>query len=247
MSNINDSYFDGAYKDIWKSLIPAELTVKEVDFLIQYFNLSEKSKVLDLMCGYGRHALALAKKGIAVTSVDNLQAYTDEIKAITASESLSIEVIQADVANYKPSQKYDLVICMGNSLNFFPEKDVRQIFSNVAAYIEPGGSLLINSWSIAEIAIPQFKERSWSKINDLKFITESKYLFNPTRIETESTILKDDTIAEVKMAIDYIFSMAEMEKMLSESGLQLKEAYSIPGRKKFSLGEPRLYIVAEKV
>ena len=37
MNNINDSYFDGYYKDIWRSLIPAELTMKEVDFMHALF------------------------------------------------------------------------------------------------------------------------------------------------------------------------------------------------------------------
>jgi len=37
-----------------------------------------------------------------------------------------------------------------------------------------------------------------------------------------------------------------MEGLLKESGLLLKEVYSIPGRKKFSPGEPRAYIVAVK-
>ena len=64
MSNINDTFFDGHYKEIWKTLIPDELTVKEVDFMVPHFGLQPGSKVLDLMCGYGRHAIALAKKGI---------------------------------------------------------------------------------------------------------------------------------------------------------------------------------------
>ena len=63
MNNINDSYFDGYYKDIWRSIIPAELTRKEVDFIVSYFKLQPGNKVLDIMCGYGRHAIALAKKG----------------------------------------------------------------------------------------------------------------------------------------------------------------------------------------
>ena len=46
MNNINDTYFDGYYKQVWKSLIPGELTVKEVDFIISYFGLSRNSMVL---------------------------------------------------------------------------------------------------------------------------------------------------------------------------------------------------------
>ena len=62
MENINDTYFDGYYKDIWRNLIPDELTVKEVDFMLNYFGLNHGNKILDLMCGYGRHSIALAKK-----------------------------------------------------------------------------------------------------------------------------------------------------------------------------------------
>ena len=51
---------------------------------------------------------------------------------------------------------------------------------------------------------------------------------------------------EEKEGVDYIFSIAEMETMLNKAGFNLKEIYSIPGRKKFTLGEPRAYIVAEK-
>ena len=55
MENVNNSYFDGYYKDIWREIVPESLTLKEADFLIDYFNLSHESQVLDLMCGYGRH------------------------------------------------------------------------------------------------------------------------------------------------------------------------------------------------
>ena len=91
MENINNSYFDGYYKDIWRSLIPVELTAKEIDFMMQYFNLQPGNKVLDVMCGYGRHAIALAKKGLSVTAVDNLDEYIDEINETAVKENLSIK------------------------------------------------------------------------------------------------------------------------------------------------------------
>ena len=50
-----------------------------------------------------------------------------------------------------------------------------------------------------------------------------------------------------KTGIDFIFSISEMEEMLSKTGFQLKEIYSIPGKKQFEVGEPRAYIVAEKI
>ena len=247
MSNINDSYFDGQYKDIWKALTPADLTIKETDFIVQYFGLQPGSKVLDLMCGYGRHTLALAEKGIEVTAVDNLADYINEIKNTAAEKSLPVKAIQADAASFTATGVYDLAICMGNSINFFPENDVNHIIATVAASLKPGGAFLINSWSLAEIAIPQFRAKTWSPLGELKFITDSKFLFQPTRIESETIMLSTDGSSEVKMAIDYVYSVAEMEKMFQAAGLRLKEMYSFPGRKKFAVGDSRVYMIAEKI
>ena len=246
MDNINDTYFDGSYKEIWRTIIPEELTVKEIDFMLPYFNLQPGSKVLDLMCGYGRHAIALARKGMAVTAVDNLSDYINEIKQVTEKESLSINPIQADVANFTASDTFDLAIIMGNSLNFFNANDTTGILKNVSSHLKPGGHLLINSWSIAEIAIKNFKDKSWSYVGDMKFLVDSKYLFHPARIEAESTMIASDGNIEIKKGVDYIFSINEMEAMFNKAGLLLKEIYSIPGKKKFTVGEPRAYIVAEK-
>ena len=247
MANINDTYFDGLYKDIWKAIIPAELTAKEVDYIVNQFGLSAGSRVLDMMCGYGRHALGLAAKGIPVTAVDNLEAYTSEISAAATAQNLPVTVLQSDIASFSTNDKFDLAICMGNSLNFFSEPEIESILKSTAASLKPGGGLLINSWSIAEIAIPQFKERAWSKLDNLKLIAESKYLFNPTRIETEQLIIDGEGKIETKQAVDYIFSLAEMSRILQSCGFRMDEAYSIPGRKKFSLGDPRVYIVATRI
>ena len=246
MSNINDTFFDGAYKEIWKTIIPDELTVKEVDFMIPYFNLQAGSKVMDLMCGYGRHALALARKGIVVTAVDNLEDYINEIQQTAAKEKLPVKAIKAAVIDYNADEIFDLAICMGNSLQFFNADDVTKLLTNIAAHLKNGGHLLINSWSIAEIAMKEPGKKAWGQTGDLKFLTDSKFLFQPTRIETESTVIAPDGSTEVKKGIDYIYSINEMEAMLNKAGFTLKEVYSIPGRKKFTIGEPRAYFVAEK-
>jgi 2-polyprenyl-3-methyl-5-hydroxy-6-metoxy-1,4-benzoquinol methylase len=246
MENINNSYFDGYYKDIWRTIIPDDLTIKEVDFMLPYFKLQPGSKVLDLMCGYGRHAVELARKGISVTAVDNLKDYIDEIKQIAKKENLPVNPVRAAVMDYKTDDRFDLVLCMGNSLNFFNADDTLQILSDIFSYLRSGGNLLINTWSLGEIVIKNFKEKSWSDIAGMKFLTDSKFLFGPSRIETESTIITRDGKTEIKIGVDYIFSINEMENMLNKAGLSLKEIYSIPGRKKFTLGEPRAYIVAQK-
>jgi len=246
MSNINNDFFDGHYKDIWKTLIPAELTVKEIEFMLPHFNLQPGSQVLDLMCGYGRHALALGRKGISVLAIDNLPDYIAEVKLAAATEDLPVEGICADVLPFQSGRQFDLALCMGNSLNFFNAADTRTILRNIATQLKSGGHLLINSWSIAEIAFNKPYSSSWSQYGENLFLSKGQLLFHPTRIEVETITIDPAGHREVKPGVDYVFSLNEMETMLAEAGLNLTEVYSIPGRKKFTLGEPRAYLVAQK-
>jgi len=245
--NINDRFFDGHYKDIWRALIPEALTKAEVDYLVHEARLKAGSKVLDLMCGYGRHALSLARQGINVTAVDNLADYINEIKEVAGKENLPVTTLQEDVMQFQSGDKYDLVICMGNNMSFFNEEDSVRLFSNICSHLKTNGKVIFNSRMIAEIAIKHFKDNSWTTVGDLKCLYHSKYLFSPARIETKSIFIAPDENTETKNAIDYIYSLNETEAMLNKSGLAVKEIWSVPGKKKFTLGEPRVYIITEKL
>ncbi|MFD2920278.1 SAM-dependent methyltransferase [Terrimonas rubra] len=246
MANINDSYFDGHYKDIWREINPPELTRVEVEFMIKQFGLNKDSVVLDMMCGYGRHALALAREGVTVTAIDNLEAYTDEVAATAAAENLPVTTIRDNIFTYQPSQSYDLAICMGNSLNFFPEEDLLVILKTVADSLKPGGAMLIHSYSLAETVIKQFNPRTWTDIGELRILSKSRYLFFPTRMDTETMIITAKGEIEMKQAVDYIFSVSEMARILGSVGLHLKEIYTVPGRRKFAVGDPYAYMIAVK-
>jgi SAM-dependent methyltransferase len=245
MENINDSFFDGHYKDIWKAIIPEQLTSREVQFMTNYFGLTAGDEVLDMMCGYGRHSLALAEKGMRVTAVDNLAEYIDEIRSKAEQQGLRLDTVQQNVLGYRPLEKYKLIICMGNSLNFFDPSDTHTLLANWREALAPGGHILINSWSLAETVIPNFSGKSEAVHGGINIVSTSDFLFHPTRIETQTTMTGENGIAESKIAIDYIYSVNEIEALLDKSGLQLREIYDIPGKKKFALGSPRAYIIAE--
>lgn len=113
--------------------------------------------------------------------------------------------------------------------------------------LQSGGHLLINSWSIAEIAFRNFSATSNSLSGEIQFDNVSEILFSPTRMETASKMTGADGSIETKTAIDFIYSINELETLLTHAGLVLKQVYSIPGKKKFTVGEPRAYIVAGKI
>jgi 2-polyprenyl-3-methyl-5-hydroxy-6-metoxy-1,4-benzoquinol methylase len=244
--NINSDFFAGMYKEVWRHEVPQGLTEAETDFIEEIAGLQKLDNVLDIMCGFGRHAIELARRGYNVTAIDNSKEYIDEIKTITENESLAIEAKHADVSRISFSGNFDAAICMGNSIAFFNADTVLDILKKIAGSLKSGGVFIINTWTIAEIAIKNFQERTWHYIHDYKFLTENKFLFQPTRIESSYTILASSGETETLTGIDYIFSLSELEKMFNNAGLTMGEIYSTPRKRKYNFGDRRAYIIASK-
>ena len=244
--NINNDFFKGIYKEVWRKEEPKGLTEAEADFIEEVGSFTKKDNVLDIMCGYGRHAIELAKRGYNLTALDNSREYIDEINALAAKENLSIAAKQEDVAKATFPGQYKAVICMGNSFAFFDKETARALLKRIAGCLDAGGVLVINTWTIAEIAIKNFQERTWHYVDDYKFLSENKFLFHPTRIESRYTILASSGETESLTGIDYIFSITELVEMFQEAGLKMGEIFSTPRKRKFQFGDGRAYITAYK-
>ena len=244
-THLNSHFFNSSYKHAWKALMPQGLTDAEADFISEFSG--KDGNVLDLMCGHGRHAIALAKKGIKVTAIDNLQDYVDEINSFSEQQSLPVKAVQAHILDVNLNELYEVAICMGNSFAFFNKDEATGLLKKISAHLKPGGIFIINSWMIAEIAIKHFKEKDWHYAGDYKCVLEYTYCFHPARIESEQTIISKDGKVEILKGVDYIFTLDEMDDMFRQAGLRTKALYSTPRKKKFSVGDGQIYIVAERL
>lgn len=245
-SNINDTFFSSTYQQVWRRITPPGLTEAECAFIEDVASLRPGDGVLDLLCGYGRHALPLARAGYHVTAVDNAAAYVAEIKQKAAGEGLSVEAVEAGVLRVNLSKQYRAVVCMGNSFAFFNRTDAVALLKKVAESLLPGGVFIINSWMIAEIAIKHFKERDWYDMGDYKYLTHYVYQFSPSRIESEHTVVSANGTVETIRGVDYVFTLQELEGMFNEAGLKTAHLFSTPKKRPFKMGDGTVYIVAQK-
>lgn len=244
--NKNDVFFEGIYKNVWKKLIPPGLSEAECDFIEDIAQLKAGDKVLDLMCGYGRHTLELARRGYKVTAIDNSEDYIREIKASSEKENLPVETFVAGALDIELSAKYKAILCMGNSFAFFNREEAISLLKKISSLLEPNGIFLINSWMIAEIAIKHFREKEWIEVDDYKYLMDYKFQFQPSRIESEHTIIDKAGHVETISGVDYIFTLTELETMFNEAGLTTSQLYSTPRKRPFKMGDNRIYIEVAK-
>ncbi len=246
--NPNHHYFDGLYQSIWQQIIPEVLTQKEVDHLLRHFKLDQATPVVDLMCGYGRHAIALARNRIPVTAVDNQPNYIRQIEQIQSAEQLPITPVLVNVLDWEPVAGHHMALCMGNSLNFYSPAELPIFLQKVSDSLVEGGYFWINSWSVSEIALrdPMHGQTQTSTVGDFTHTNTFLLRNDPPRLEIQSHILAADGTREERLAIDYLYTIPQLQEMLLAAGLQSITVQSIPGKKDFTEGDPRVYILSKK-
>jgi ubiquinone/menaquinone biosynthesis C-methylase UbiE len=242
--HFNTSFFNGIYQEVWRRMIPPGLSEAEVTFIEEVCNLQKGQTVLDLMCGYGRHSLELAKRGYKVDAIDSSEGYVEEVRSRAAAEELAVTITKGDVSQMTFDKPYQAAICMGNSFAFFNEASVQHILQQLARILQSGSCFVINTWMIGEIAFRHFQEKVWNYVDEYKYLIDSRYLINPTRIEADHIVITPDGKVETIQGVDYIFTLAELEKMFQQAGFRLKDVFYTPKKRPFKLGDNKAYIVA---
>ena len=103
-------------------------------------------KAIDLGCGSGFQALALAALGFKVVAVDTSAALLNELRSI--NETGLVTSIQGDMRDplvYQPHGPFEVAVCMGDSLVHLQSFDeVASCMADVRKCLEPRGRLIIS-------------------------------------------------------------------------------------------------------
>ncbi len=183
MSNQNDptaAVYDHAYAPIKGDDVVAEETQ-----LIRSL-VKPGTRILDIGCGTGRHAIGLFDLGYDLLAVDSSQAMLAELQVKRAQ----LQVLHADVLNTTIPGKYDLIILMWNALAEIAKNEsaLDLLFFVFSSKLSPGGKVLIN-FDAAEQFDPAKIDFDLSSEHDgEKYNVEWRVLnFDPTSNTTTSS------------------------------------------------------------
>jgi SAM-dependent methyltransferase len=94
----------------------------------------------DLACGTGTAALDLARQGIRTYAVDLSPGMCRAARAKAKRAAVKIQVIRADMRDFRLPEPVDLITCEFDAINHVPAKeDLKQVAACAAAALTPGG------------------------------------------------------------------------------------------------------------
>lgn len=136
----------------------------EADFVRKTLGLHCGQRVLDVCCGYGRHALSLARAGLRVTGFDQSRFFLRKARRDASKARLPIAWVEGDVRVMEFEPIFDAAINMFTSFGFFStEEENFQLIRRSAQALKPGGRFLLDTINRDRI-IRNFQPRLWQPV-----------------------------------------------------------------------------------
>lgn len=119
----------------------------EVDLLEEIFAGRDVTRILDLGCGTGGHAVELAARGYEVVGVDR----SPSMLAIARRKAVSLDAMPvfvcADVRTLELHERFDAVISMFAVVGYqHRDEDVSAMFRAVSSHLTAGGLFVFDVW-----------------------------------------------------------------------------------------------------
>ena len=112
---------------------------KAFDFWLEYINAKDYHTVLELASGSGVLAGILKKQGKDVTASD----ISKEMKEV-ATNNFDGEYLILNMIDFDLHKKYDLILCVCDSINYLYEEELEQMFKSVYKHLNDGGRFIFD-------------------------------------------------------------------------------------------------------
>ncbi|HIJ74982.1 MAG TPA: methyltransferase domain-containing protein, partial [Candidatus Hydrogenedentes bacterium] len=131
------------WREMYAHMFPDERFEKAQEEIEGVYGLVgfEGKTALDLCCGPGRHAIAMAKRGVKVTAVDRTRFLLDKARERAQAAQVDVEWVLSDMREFARPVAFDLAISMFTSFGYFEDRqDNLRVLRNVYQSLRPGGA-----------------------------------------------------------------------------------------------------------
>ena len=216
-----EDIFDEDYLRTLPFLTP-QATQMEAQFVMDALAIAAGSQVLDVGCGYGRHAMELAARGYHVVGLDSslplLLRGADEAQR----RGLTINFVHGDMRDMAFDAQFDGAYCLFSTFGYFDDETNKKTAQNICRALKPGArcvfEVLNRDYIIAELPL-----RVWWEGDGCVVLEEVDFNYFSSRlISNRSVVFDDGRQLEQEISIRS-FGLHELGKLLHSAGFRVVE------------------------
>lgn len=247
------AWYDDVFAEHFSFLFPPtwdETAQRDAQFIHDQLGLREGASVLDVGCGDGHHAIALAKLGLNVTGVDNSLAMllaAAQHKEAAGVDEQRVTFMHGDMRRLPRDREFEAVICVGTTFGYFEEEQNRQCLQEMFDRLAVGGRLLLHVFN-RDFVAPHLPSRSWWQGRRCMVIDEAEMNFFANRLRVHRTIIFDDGRQYEHFMFMRAYTVQDLGKAMSSLGMRVVEVSgSRDTRARFyGSASPDIWMLAER-
>src|SRR5688572_16483203 len=205
--------------------------------------VSPGADVLDAPCGYGRHAVVLARAGYRVVGVDRSPVLLEEARQ-RAGEGEWPRWVQADHRDLPfEDASFDAALNLFSALGYRGEDGDRRTLGELRRVLRPGGALVVETMHRDRL-MHIFQRRSWDPLPDGDLLMEERtFDYVAGEIETVHTLVEASGNRESITYRFRVYTATELVRLVEDAGFGEVECLGGWDREPLSR-ETRLILVA---
>jgi SAM-dependent methyltransferase len=182
-----ESLFDANYLLLFDNLPRLlEAAEAEVEFLHRCLDVPAGSKILDLGCGFGRHAVGLASCGYRVTGLDLSEALLALARRVAKGLGAEVDWQHRDLRDLQGLGPFDACVCLSTVFGYFDDVDNRDVLVRIGQALHDEGQLVLDVFN--PLALLQSFGESVERRTDHGLVRETRrYQPLTGRLETDRT------------------------------------------------------------
>ncbi|MBI5478119.1 MAG: class I SAM-dependent methyltransferase [Deltaproteobacteria bacterium] len=216
-------------------------------FLEEGLGLTREMHVLDVGCGWGRHAMELASRGYRVTGIDLSLALLIRAADEAQRRGLQVNFVHGDMRELAFDDPFDAAYCMGTSFGFFDDDSNRKVAQGLAQVVRAGGRLLVEVVN-RDYIIGDLPARVWWEGDGCVVLEEVEFNYYTSRLVVRrSVVFEDGRQLEHDISVR-VYSLHEVGRLLQYAGFRVLDVsghLSMRGRF-FGAASRQILVVAER-
>lgn len=238
-------FFDEDYLAVYKDR-DSERTDGEVAFVRKALRLRKGQRVLDICCGYGRHAVRFAEVGLNVTGLDRNELFLRRARRAAVKAGVTVSWVKEDVRAMNLGPTFDAAVNLFTSIGYFENEDDNfEVVRRGAAALKPGGRFMLDTINRDRIIRnPQWNQ--WLPMGRGVVLESPAFDWQRGRLNSKRILVfPNGKRRETRISLR-LYTVAEVATMFERAGLTLTRLYGAFDGSDYGPDSPRIVMTGEK-
>jgi SAM-dependent methyltransferase len=235
--------FNDDYLYFYETFLTAERTAAEVELVWKLLRLEPGLELLDLACGHGRIANALAERGVRVTGLDATPLFLELARADAVERGVEVDYVEGDMRSLPWNERFDRVLSWFTSFGYFGDDENRQVLAEVYRALRPDGLFAVEM-NNRDNLLGRYLDETVTERGEDRMIDRHRFDVQTSRSFDERTIVRGGKRRTFRFDVR-MFTAAELQDWLRAAGFRDTFAYGDDGEP-LTLEHRRMTVVGRK-